>query len=135
MSIECSYEEGLPLVEADAAQTREAVWNLLVNAVEAMPEGGKLTIRTRASKDHVSLIVEDTGTGMSEEVKKQMFIPFFTTKEIDRGTGLGLPVVHGIVTAHKGSISVESRVGYGTRFEIQLPIDRPQGLEESVKNG
>jgi signal transduction histidine kinase len=74
-------------------------------------------------------MVEDTGAGMSKDVLEKVFIPFFTTKDVGHGTGLGLPVVHGIVTAHGGSIEVHSRVGYGTRFEIRLPIKGPQDAE------
>ncbi|MBZ5535987.1 MAG: hypothetical protein LAO31_08525 [Acidobacteriia bacterium] len=112
----------LPKVTADPSQLHQVLVNLVVNALQAMPEGGRLTIKTMASNSHVSLIVEDTGTGMSKEVLQQIFIPFFTTKEIGEGTGLGLPVVHGIVTAHGGSIKVESEVGHGSRFEILLPV-------------
>ena len=112
----------LPKVTADPSQLHQVLVNLVVNALQAMPEGGRLTIRTMACNNHVSLIVEDTGSGMSREVMQQIFIPFFTTKEIGEGTGLGLPVVHGIVTAHGGSIKVESEVGHGSRFEILLPV-------------
>jgi len=76
--------------------------------------------------------VEDTGIGMSEEVLKKIFIPFFTTKDIDEGTGLGLSVVHGIVTSHGGSIDVQSTVGSGTRFAIHLPLRMPEDEEETV---
>jgi signal transduction histidine kinase len=76
--------------------------------------------------------VEDTGTGMSKEVLDKIFVPFYTTKEIGHGTGLGLPVVYGIVTAHGGSISTESKVGCGTRFEIQLPVTEPGDIDESA---
>jgi signal transduction histidine kinase len=76
-------------------------------------------------------VVEDTGTGMTEEVKVKLFTPFFTTKDIGQGTGLGLPVVHGIVTSHGGSIQVESAIGHGARFIIKLPISEPLQNEES----
>ena len=68
---------------------------------------------------------------MSKDVLEKIFVPFFTTKDVGQGTGLGLPVVHGIVTAHGGSIDVESEVGHGTRFEVQLPIGEPQDTEEN----
>jgi signal transduction histidine kinase len=87
-----------------------------------MPHGGKLTIKTNAVNNNVYLVVEDTGIGMTEEVIKKIFIPFFTTKEINEGTGLGLSVVHGIITSHKGMVRVQSSVDKGTRFEIKFPI-------------
>ena len=86
-----------------------------------MPNGGVLTVKTRSTKTHVVLSVEDTGIGMTDTVREQIFVPFFTTKDIDEGTGLGLAVVHGIITAHKGSIKVTSEVNKGTSFEIRLP--------------
>jgi len=104
--------------------------NIVVNAIQAMPDGGKLTIRTNASARFISFKVEDTGVGMSEKVMRQIFLPFFTTKDVGQGTGLGLPVVHGIVTSHSGSINVDSKVGQGTKFEIQLPIAEPKGEKE-----
>ena len=90
-----------------------------------------MTIQTTASKKYASLIVEDTGVGMIEKVMKQIFLPFFTTKDVGQGTGLGLAVVHGIVTSHGGSINVESKVDHGSRFEIQLPIkEQPDSKEK-----
>jgi signal transduction histidine kinase len=76
------------------------------------------------------MIVEDTGPGMSEDVLKRIFTPFFTTKDVGQGTGLGLPVVHGIVTSHGGRIEVDSEVGRGTRFEIRLPLQKDRKPEE-----
>jgi two-component system NtrC family sensor kinase len=113
----------LPEITADPAQLTQVLINLVVNAIQAMPNRGKLTISTRAIPGQVSLIVEDTGTGISEEVKKKLFLPFFTTKALSQGTGLGLPVVHGIVAAHGGTIDVDSEVGRGSRFEIRLPAE------------
>ena len=120
----------LPEVIADQAQMTQVLVNIVVNAIQAMPDGGKLTIRTNASDRFISLLVEDTGVGMSEKVVRQIFLPFFTTKDIGQGTGLGLPVVHGIVTSHSGSINVDSKVGRGAKFEIQLPIAEPRGEKE-----
>lgn len=119
----------LPEVTADPAQMTQVLVNVAVNAIQAMPNGGKLTIQTKSSDKFVSLIVKDTGVGMEEDVMRQMFLPFFTTKDIGKGTGLGLSVVHGIVTSHGGSIKVDSRVGQGTAFEIQLPTAEQNGAK------
>lgn len=117
-----SLSPDVPEIAGDQSQLNQVLINLVVNSIQAMPNGGKLTIQTFTSKDYVSLVVEDTGIGMSEDIVEKIFIPFFTTKDVDKGTGLGLAVVHGIVTSHKGNIKVKSKVGQGTRFEIQLPI-------------
>ncbi|MFH1229881.1 MAG: ATP-binding protein [Planctomycetota bacterium] len=120
----------LPEIYADYSQVHQVLVNLVVNSIQAMPKGGKLTIKTMAYNDGVSLIVEDTGIGMNDEIKKKMFMPFFTTKEVGQGTGLGLSLVHGIVTAHKGKIKFESKVGQGTRFQIDFPVIKPSDLEK-----
>lgn len=112
----------LPSVEADAAQLRQVLVNLVANAVQSMPAGGRLRVRTGVEGDEVVLAVEDTGVGMSEEVRARIFDPFFTTKEVGRGTGLGLAVAHGIVVAHGGRITVASSPGRGSRFEVRLPV-------------
>lgn len=126
-----SLAADLPEITADPAQLNQVLVNLVVNALQAMPEGGKLTVATRAHDDHVLLAVEDTGIGMSEEVLERIFVPFFTTKEVGQGTGLGLPVAHGLVTSHGGSLKVESEVGRGTRFEIRLPVTGSQAMKGS----
>jgi signal transduction histidine kinase len=123
-------EDGLPQFLADQSQLYQVLVNLAVNAVQAMPGGGKLTIRTRSDTDNVYLTVEDTGIGMDAEVQKQLFIPFFTTKDVGQGTGLGLAVVHGIVSAHAGSITVNSVVGKGSTFEVRLPFNGPVNAKE-----
>jgi signal transduction histidine kinase len=117
----------VPLILADPSQLQQVLVNLTVNALQAMPDGGTLTVATRADDVWVVLVVEDTGVGMSDEVKKQIYNPFFTTKDVGEGTGLGLSVVHGIVISHQGSIKCDSEVGSGSRFEIQLP--RPRSLD------
>ncbi|KPJ48804.1 MAG: hypothetical protein AMJ41_04225 [candidate division Zixibacteria bacterium DG_27] len=122
----------LPEITADRAQVHQVLVNLVVNSIQAMPKGGTLSIQTLTQGDHVSLVVEDTGIGMSQEVLKKMFVPFFTTKDIDEGTGLGLSVVHGIVTSHGGSIDVQSTVGSGTRFTVHLPLRAPENEEETT---
>jgi signal transduction histidine kinase len=126
-----SLEADLPEISADPSQLQQVLVNLLVNAIQASPSGGKLTIETRRGRDYVSLAVSDTGTGMSEEIKSKIFTPFFTTKDVDEGTGLGLAVVHGIVTSHRGVIHVDSEVGRGSRFEVQLPINSSAKVERS----
>jgi signal transduction histidine kinase len=112
----------LPEILADPAQLNQVMVNLIINASQAMKPGGRLTVQTFGSKETISLIIEDTGVGMSEEVMEKIFTPFFTTKSVGQGTGLGLSVVHGIVTSHGGFIKVESKPNRGSRFEIQLPV-------------
>jgi len=125
----------LPEITADRSQLRQVVVNLAVNAIQAMPGGGALTVGTRASSRHVVLRVEDNGIGMSKEALDKIFIPFYTTKDINEGTGLGLPVVHGIVTSHGGRIDVTSAPGVGTRFEIRLPAAAPSPRKERDTHG
>ncbi len=120
----------LPIINADPGQLLQVLTNLTVNAAQAMPDGGQMIIRTAKDKGTVTLAVEDTGFGMSPELQEKIFLPFFTTKDVDQGTGLGLSVVHGIVSAHEGTIDVESQVGFGSIFEIRLPVDK-ESTEDS----
>ncbi len=115
-------DPNLSKITADPAQLQQVLVNIVVNAIQAMPDGGKLLIKTYADADFVYLDIEDNGVGMSEETVKKLFVPFFTTKEVGHGTGLGLPVVHGIVSSHGGRIEVESELGKGSRFLIAFPI-------------
>ena len=123
-------------VNADATQIQQVVMNLAINARDAMPKGGTLTIAVKPSHESLGgtsdepenvesasarLIVSDTGTGMTPEVKHRIFEPFFTTKPREHGTGLGLSIIHGIVKDHGGQIEVESEVGQGTTFLVKLP--------------
>ncbi len=124
----------LPVIIADQSQIYQVLVNLVVNAVQAMPDGGKLKIATGFNEDYVIMAIEDTGIGMDEEIQKKIFLPFFTTKEINEGTGIGLSVVHGIVTLHGGQIDVSSRPGEGTRFEIFLPVKSRGGNQEEADN-
>jgi two-component system NtrC family sensor kinase len=110
----------LPM-HADPAQVRQVVINLAFNAIQAMPEGGRLTIRTEPADGGVRLVVEDTGVGMNRETQQSIFLPFFTTKDVGEGTGLGLAVVHGIITTHGGTIDVVSEPGKGARFTVIFP--------------
>ena len=110
-------------VVADRAQLGQVWMNLAVNAADAMPEGGILTVRSGREDDaHVWFSVEDTGHGIPDDVREHIFEPFFTTKGAHSGTGLGLAVVHGIVTGHGGRIEVSSEVGRGTVFRVLLPV-------------
>jgi signal transduction histidine kinase len=132
IDIERRLDPALPKITADPGQLHQVLINLVVNALQAMPNGGRLTITTVATGNGVELVVEDTGIGMSEDVKQQVFLPFFTTKDAHEGTGLGLAVVHGIVLAHRGRLRVQSEPGVGTRFEVELPAGGGQDavLEE-----
>jgi signal transduction histidine kinase len=108
------------VVMGDGSELREVLVNLVFNAVDAMPQGGTLTLSTREAAGAVEIAVADTGTGMAEEVSARIFDPFFTTKGV-QGMGLGLAVSYGIVARHGGRIEVESRLGVGTTFRITLP--------------
>ena len=111
----------LPPLLADAAELRELLTNLIFNAVDAMPRGGTLTLRTRPGSGAVTLEVADTGVGMDEETSRRCLEPFFTTKGA-RGTGLGLAMVYGTVQRHGGAIDLQSRVGEGTTVSLHLPL-------------
>jgi PAS domain S-box-containing protein len=126
----------LPTVIADQGQLEQVVMNLAVNARDAMPDGGKLTVETEALElgpeagalrglsagRYVLLCITDTGVGMDDDTQRRIFEPFFTTKDAARGTGLGLSIVHGIVTAAGGAVSVYSERGHGTTFRVFLPV-------------
>jgi CheY-like chemotaxis protein len=118
LEIECS-----PGVTAmgDESELREVLVNLVFNAVDALPNGGTLTMAAKETRDAVEILVRDTGTGMSEETRLRVFDPFFTTKD-KAGMGLGLAVSYGIIRRHDATVEVESQVGFGTTFRIRLPI-------------
>ena len=122
IELKLSLASDMPNIIADSSQLNQILVNLVVNSMQAMPNGGVLAIKTSTDENHAYLSVEDTGIGMEEDVLKRIFVPFFTTKDVHQGTGLGLTVVHGIMTSHGGTIKVESEAGRGSRFEIQLPL-------------
>jgi len=112
----------LPPVRCIAAQLNQVFMNLIVNAAHAIPERGTITLSTRAEGDWVCIEVADTGTGMTEEVKRRIFEPFYTTKPVGKGTGLGLSLSFSIVQKHGGRIEVDSEPGNGTRFRVWIPV-------------
>jgi two-component system cell cycle sensor histidine kinase/response regulator CckA len=127
ITIACSLDlpEGIPPASCTAAELREVLINLILNAVDAMPQGGTLSISCYTQGDGVCIAVKDTGTGIPPEVRPRLFEPFFTTKG-PRGTGLGLAVSHSIVRRYGGDIQVETEVGKGSTFTVRLPIAQPQ---------
>jgi PAS domain S-box-containing protein len=144
--IETNFDEQLPPIRADAGQLEQILVNLSINARDAMPGGGLLRFATSVvcledgalppvpgarPGRFVRLCVQDTGVGMTPEVREQLFEPFFTTKEPGRGTGLGLPVVYGIVRQHEGFIEVHSAPGEGSAFCIYLPTEETGALPAS----
>lgn len=144
-NIHLSVEPGdAPLrIDADHTQIEQVIMNLAVNSVDAMPEGGALSVATGRDENAVWLTISDTGTGIPETIRERIFEPFFTTKAVGKGTGLGLSVAHGIIVAHGGRIGIECpKGGGGTTFRIELPLLSPaEGLkaaepsEVDVPNG
>jgi two-component system, cell cycle sensor histidine kinase and response regulator CckA len=137
ITLQLHYAPESAWIEADMSMMEQVIMNLSVNARDAMPAGGQLTISTAMARfddkptlDHpdgrqghfIALCVEDTGTGMDRAVLKRLFEPFFTTKKKGQGTGLGLATIYGIVKQHRGWIEVESAVGKGSRFTLFLPV-------------
>ena len=119
INIETDLQE-VPPVGTIGTDLREVLTNLILNAVHAMPDGGTITLGARPEGDRVAIEVSDTGTGMTEEVRQRCMDPFFTTKG-ERGSGLGLAMVYGIVQRSRGQIDLDSELGKGTRFTIRIP--------------
>ncbi len=135
IQVERALDESLPTIAGLESELREALVNLIVNAVDAMPEGGTLTVRTahaepqRGFPGTAILEVSDTGVGMDEKTRERCLEPFFTTKE-GRGSGLGLSIVYGVVQRHEGRIEIESAPGRGTTVRLLLPIQETKGEVE-----
>ena len=124
--LELDLEPGLDPIRGDPGNLANALLNLCVNAGDAMPEHGTLAIRTRNLADGwVEVQVEDTGSGMTEEVLAKALDPFFTTKPRGKGTGLGLSMVYGTVQAHQGRMDIQTRLGLGTRVSLRFPAIGP----------
>jgi PAS domain S-box-containing protein len=125
----------VPAVMGRPSELNEVITNLILNAIDAMPHGGMLSIRTHAERgEAVVITLTDTGTGMPEHVRKRVFDPFFTTKG-EAGTGLGLSVSYSIVKRHGGEMRVESQVGRGTTFTISLPVGTPHHVQSTGDGG
>jgi signal transduction histidine kinase len=143
--VKLDLSRNLPPVKADASQIEQVLVNLIVNALDAMPNGGELRISTTLQRDvdilaeektraTVCITVADTGVGIPQELQSVIFDPFFTTKPTGRGTGLGLSSVYGIVKQHKGRVKVHSVPGAGSAFDIFLPIQRQISMVKSASD-
>jgi len=117
--------EDIPMIKVNPDQIQQVFLNLMLNAIDAMPDGGKLNISMKkAGRAFVEIMFSDTGSGMDESMLSKVFDPFFTTKPLGKGTGLGLSICYGIVREHDGTITVKSKKGEGTAFAIRLPIEQ-----------
>ncbi len=145
INVSTDFASDIPTIMADRGSLEQVVMNLVVNARDAMPDGGTLTIKTEnysatpedmqknpkiTEGDYACLIVTDTGTGISDDIINKIFDPFFTTKGVGKGTGLGLSTVYGIISKHDGWVDVESKPGQGTVFRIYVPAAKPEDLSE-----
>ena len=146
IEVSVKYESNLPTVFADPGQIERVVMNLAVNARDAMPSGGELTIETSCVEldesynrqypyvlpgEYIQIRVSDSGTGMDEETQARIFEPYFTTKEVGKGTGLGLSIAFGIIRQHDGHINLYSESGLGTTFKVYLPVAKKIVEEKS----
>lgn len=113
----------IPDIRCSPGQLNQVFMNLLVNAAQAIPERGTITIKTEANSSEIIIRISDTGTGIPEDKLSQIFTPFYTTKPVGQGTGLGLSIIYGIIQKHNGNIAVESELGVGTTFIIRLPLE------------
>jgi signal transduction histidine kinase len=127
------FTQDEPKIMADAEKMKRVFINIIKNAIDAMPKGGNLTIKSKESDGKVEITIADTGTGISKDNLEKIWMPFFTTKA--KGMGLGLPICKQITEAHGGSISVESKLGKGTTFAITIPVaSKSNGGEKTWVN-
>src|ERR1700686_5090255 len=120
IAVRTELADALPEISADPDLLHRALQNLVLNAIDAMPQGGELTIRTAILRDRIEISVSDTGSGLTQEECGRLFTPYYTTKQ--HGTGLGLAIVQSVVSDHQGSISVSSKKDHGTTFHVELPL-------------
>jgi two-component system, NtrC family, sensor kinase len=130
ITLERDYAD-LPLVDCYAGQLNQVWMNLLVNAAQATGREGRVRITTRLENGNVVVAISDTGSGIAPEHLKNIFDPFFTTKPVGEGTGLGLSITYGIIERHRGSITVESRVGFGTTFTVSVPVNAKRNAAQT----
>ncbi len=131
-TVTLDLDDSLPEILGSAGQLNQVFTNLLINAGHAIEDSGEITVRSQRVDQSIQITVTDNGCGIEQKVIDQIFEPFFTTKPEDQGTGLGLAISHSIVEEHGGSIHVESELGAGTSFVINLPLDRPDTVEDIV---
>jgi signal transduction histidine kinase len=122
ISVELNLDATMPTIEADPVLLRRVFENLVLNAVDAMPNGGILILQTAQLSSSVAVEVSDTGTGIMAEEAERLFTPYYTTKK--HGTGLGLAIAQSVISDHQGKISVRSKPGVGTTFRIELPLSQ-----------
>lgn len=127
IEVRFDLDESGAVVLADHFQMEQLFLNLVLNAVQAMPRGGELVLRTRVGEESVVAEVRDTGSGIPDDIRDRIFDPFFTTREVGEGTGLGLSVSDSITAAHGGNIEVKSTLGVGTIFRVELPLPPDDG--------
>ena len=114
--------DAIPPVQINPDQMQQVFLNMMLNALDAMPEGGRLTLSVKMKRGSIEVVFSDTGSGIEDSITDRIFDPFFTTKPLGKGTGLGLSICYGIIKEHNGSISVKSRKGQGATFTIRLPV-------------
>lgn len=124
IDVKLDLDPMLPPTAANGGKLQQVFMNLFLNAKDAMPAGGQLTVRTNCEDSQLVIRIKDSGTGISDQNIKRIYDPFFTTKEVGRGTGLGLSICYGIIQEHSGRISVESSAGLGSTFRLNLPLKR-----------
>ncbi len=130
--VNMDLDPSLPKTAANNSELSQVFMNLVINAAHAMEQGGRIRVHSSHQNDQIKIQIVDNGTGIPENIRKDIFNPFFTTKPPGHGTGMGLSVVHGIIKDHGGSIGLTSKMGVGTCFTIRLPVVSTQTDEEDA---
>ena len=129
------YENDIPLIDGFGGQINQVFMNVLDNACYAIKETGKIHIRLKKTEKHVTIEFEDSGSGMNQEQKSKIFEPFYTTKPVGQGSGMGMSISYKVIQNHQGTIVVNSEIGKGTTFKIQLPIKMEEAMNKEVEAG